>query len=83
MTSNPKENIMNRSELNSGVPRIKTPLDRRPNDIRHDVIQGRRLIIRVDRMLTLEEKNLAKRMEENDKKNLIGALTDWIERESV
>ena len=50
MTSNPKENIMNQSELSSGDPRIKTPLNRRPSDIRHDVIQGRRLIIRVDRM---------------------------------
>ena len=50
MTSNPKEKIMNRSELNSVDPRIRTPLDRRPNDIRHDVIQGRRLIIRVDRI---------------------------------
>ena len=48
MTSNPKEKIMNRSELSSGDPRIRTPLDRRPIDIRHDVIQGRRLIIRQD-----------------------------------
>ena len=31
----------------------------------------------------LEEKNLAKRMEENDKKILIRALTDRIERKSV
>ena len=51
MTSNPKEEIMNLNELNSGDPRIRTPLDRRPSDIRHDVVQGRRLIIRVDRML--------------------------------
>ena len=51
MTSNPKEEIMNLSELNNGDPRIRTPLDRRPSDIRHDVVQGRRLIIRVDRML--------------------------------
>ena len=50
MTSNPKEKIMNRSELSRGDPRIKTPLDRRPSDIRHDVIQGRRLIIWVDRI---------------------------------
>ena len=51
MTSNPKEEIMNLSELSSGDSRIRTSLDRRPNDIRHDVIQGRRLIIRVDRMM--------------------------------
>ena len=51
MTSNPKEEIMNLSEFNSADMRIRTPLDRRPNDIRYDVIQGRRLIIRVDRML--------------------------------
>ena len=51
MTRNPKEEIMNLSELNSGDPRIITSLDRRPSDIRHDVIQRRRLIIKVDRML--------------------------------
>ena len=51
MTSNPKEEIMNFSELSNGDPRIRTPLDRRPSDIRHDVVQGRRFIIKVDRML--------------------------------
>ena len=51
MTSNPKEEIMNLNELNSGDPRIRTPLDRRPSDIRHDVVQGRRLIIGIDRVL--------------------------------
>ena len=51
MTSNPKEKIVNLSELSSSDPRIKTPLDRRPSDIRDDVIQRRRLIIKVDRML--------------------------------
>ena len=51
MTSNPKEKIMNFSKFSSGDLRIRTPLDRRPSDIRHDVVQGRRLIIRVDRML--------------------------------
>ena len=51
MTSNPKEKIVNLSELSSGDSRIRTPLDRRPSDIRHDVIKGRRLIIKVDRML--------------------------------
>ena len=51
MTSNPKEEIMNLSELNNGDLRIRTPLDRRLSDIRHDVVQERRLIIKVDRML--------------------------------
>ena len=50
MTSNPKEKIMNQSELSDGDPRIRTRLDRRPSDIRHDVIQGRRLIIKIDRI---------------------------------
>ena len=51
MTGNPKEKIVNLSELSSSDPRIRTPLDRRPSDIRHDVVQGRRLIIRVNKML--------------------------------
>ena len=51
MTSNPKKKIVNLSELSSSDLRIRTSLDRRPSDIRHDVVQGRRLIIRVDRML--------------------------------
>ena len=51
MTSNPKDEIVNLNELSSSDLRIRTPLDRRPNDIRHDVVQGSRLIIRVDRML--------------------------------
>ena len=51
MTSNPKEKIVNLNELSSSDPRIRTPLDRRLSDIRHDVIQGMRLIIRVDKML--------------------------------
>ena len=38
MTSNPKEKIVNLSELSSNDPRIETPLDRRPSDVRHDVI---------------------------------------------
>ena len=38
MTSNPKEKIMNLSELSSSDPKIRTPLDRRPSDVRHDVI---------------------------------------------
>ena len=51
MTNNPKEKIMNLSKLSSGDPRIRTPLDKRPSDVRHDVVQGRELIIRIDRML--------------------------------
>ena len=51
MTSNPKEKIVNLSELSSSDPRIRTPLDRIPSNIRHDVVKGRRLIIKVDRML--------------------------------
>ena len=51
MTNNPKEKILYLSELNNSDPRIRISLDRRLNDVRHDVIQGRRLIIRVDRML--------------------------------
>ena len=51
MTNNPKEKIVNLSELSSSDPRIRTPLDRRLNDVRHDVVQGRRLITRADKML--------------------------------
>ena len=51
MTSNPKEKIVNLSKLSNSDPRIKSPLDRKSSDIRHDVVQGRRLIIRVDGML--------------------------------
>ena len=40
MTSNPKEKIMNLGQLNRSDPRIKTLLDRRLSNIRHDVIQG-------------------------------------------
>ena len=42
MTSNPKEELVNLNELSSSDPRIRTPLDKRPSDIRHDVVQGRR-----------------------------------------
>ena len=51
MTSYPKEKIVNLNEISSNDLRIRTPLDRRPSDVRHDVVQGRRLIIKVDRML--------------------------------
>ena len=36
MTCNPKKEIMNLSELSSSDSRIRTPLDRRPSDIRVD-----------------------------------------------
>ena len=42
---------MNLSELSDSDPKIRTPLDRRPSDVRHDVVQGRGLIIRINRML--------------------------------
>ena len=51
MTNNPKEKILYLSELNNSDPRIRISLDRRLNDVRHDVVQGRELIIRIDRML--------------------------------
>ena len=38
MICNPKEKIVNLSELSSSDLRIRTPLDRRPSDVRHDVI---------------------------------------------
>ena len=38
MTSNPKEEIVNLSGLNSSDPRIRTLLDRRLSDVRHDVV---------------------------------------------
>ena len=38
MTSNPKEKIVKLSELISSDPRIRTPLDRRASDVRHDVV---------------------------------------------
>ena len=51
MTRYLKEKIGSLSELSKSDPRIRTPLDRSPSDVRHDVVQGRRLIIRVNRML--------------------------------
>ena len=47
----PKEKIGSLSELSRSELRIRTPLDRSPSDVRHDVVQGRRLIIGIDRML--------------------------------
>ena len=51
MTSYPKEKVVNLSKLSSGDLMIRTLLDRSPSDVRHDVIQGRRLIIGIDRVL--------------------------------
>ena len=51
MTSNPKEKIVNLNGLNSSDLRIRTSLDKRPSDVRHDVVLGRRLIIRANRMM--------------------------------
>ena len=51
MARNPKKEIMNLGQLMRGDPRIRTALDRSPNKISHDVIKGKRLIVRIDRML--------------------------------
>ena len=51
MTRYPKENIGSLSERSRSDPRIRTPLIRSPGDVRHDVIQGRRLNIGIDRVL--------------------------------
>ena len=53
MARNPEKEIMNLGQLMRSDPRIKTPLDRRPNKIWHNVIEWRRLIIWVDKMLYL------------------------------
>ena len=51
MTCYPKEKKGSLSELSRSDPRIRTPPNRSTNDVRHDVIQGRRLIIGIDRVL--------------------------------
>ena len=38
MARNLKEKIVNLNLLMRGDSRVKTPLDRRPNDVRHDVV---------------------------------------------
>ena len=38
MTSNPEEKMVNLSKLSNSDPRIETLLDRRPSDVRHDVV---------------------------------------------
>ena len=44
----PKEKICSLNKLNRHDPRIKTPLDIKPNDVWHNVIKGWRLCIRID-----------------------------------
>ena len=54
MARNPKKEIMNLSQLSRDDPRIRTPLDRSPSKIWHDVIKRRRLIVKINRMLDLK-----------------------------
>ena len=51
MTLYHKEKIGSLSELSRSDQRIRTPPDRSPSDVRYDVIQGRRLIIGIDKVL--------------------------------
>ena len=51
MTCYPKKMIGSLSELSISDSRIRTPPDKSPGDVRHDVVQGRRLIIKIDRVL--------------------------------
>ena len=51
MTCYLKEKIGSLSEISRSDPRIRTPPDRKPGDVSHDVVQGRRLIIGIDRVL--------------------------------
>ena len=51
MTCYPKEKIGSLSELSRSDSRIRTPSDKSPSDVRHDVVQGRRLVIGIDRVL--------------------------------
>ena len=50
MTCYPKEKISSFSKLSGRDPRIRTSLDRRPNDVWHIVIKGWRLHIKIDRL---------------------------------
>ena len=38
MAKNPKEKIVNLGQLMRGDLRVRTLLDRRPSDVRHDVV---------------------------------------------
>ena len=51
MTRYSKEKIGSLNELNKSDPRIRTPPDRSPSDVRYDIVQRRRLIISIDRVL--------------------------------
>ena len=51
MVRNPEKEIMNLGQLVRGDLRIRTLLDRRSSKIWHDVVKGRRLIIRINRMV--------------------------------
>ena len=68
MTPYPKEEIGSLSELNRSDSRIKTPPERSPGDVRHDVVQGRRLIIGIDKVLdqrypkSINNKSIQKRI---------------------
>ena len=53
MTRNQEKEIVNLSQLVRADPRIRTLLDRSPSKIWHDVINGRRLIVRINKMLDL------------------------------
>ena len=51
MARNLEKKIMNLGQLVRSDPRISTPLDRRPSKIWNDVIEGRGLIIGIDRLM--------------------------------
>ena len=51
MARNPNEKIMNLGLLVRGDPRIRIPLERSTSNNWHNVIKGRRLIVRINRML--------------------------------
>jgi len=50
MARNPEKEIINLGQLVRGDPRNRTPLDRRPSKIWHNVIKWRGLIIRINRL---------------------------------
>ena len=51
ITRNPKEKIIELSKLMCGNPRISTPTNGSTSKKRHDVINGRKLCVRVHRLL--------------------------------
>ena len=53
MARNLEKEIMNLGQFVRSDSRIRTPLDRRPSKIWHNVIEWRRLIIYIDKMLYL------------------------------